>query len=83
MVCLSVILELVKKGDAKIIRLIKIIIIIIIVILFIYLFIYLFILPFLTYNDQKRIKLLRTVPTIVIAHTFCASQDIRIFYSWC
>ena len=42
MVCLSVILELVKKGDAKIIRLIKIIIIIIIVILFIYLFIYLY-----------------------------------------
>ena len=26
---------------------------------------------------------LRTVPTIVIAHTFCASRDGRISYGWC
>ena len=26
---------------------------------------------------------LRTVPTIVIAHTFCASQDTRISYQLC
>ena len=26
---------------------------------------------------------LRTVPTIVIAHTFCASRDTRISYQWC
>ena len=25
---------------------------------------------------------LRTVLTIVIAHTFCASRDTRIFYGW-
>ena len=25
---------------------------------------------------------LRTVPTIVIAHTFCASRDTRISYRW-
>ena len=28
-------------------------------------------------------KYLRTVPTIVIAHTFCASPDTRISYRWC
>ena len=28
-------------------------------------------------------RLLRTVPTIVIAHTFCASRDTRISYCWC
>ena len=27
--------------------------------------------------------LLRTVPTIVIAHALCASQDTRISYGWC
>ena len=26
---------------------------------------------------------LRTVPTIVIAHTFCASRDTRVSYRWC
>ena len=26
---------------------------------------------------------LRTVPTIVTAHTFCASQDTRVSYGWC
>ena len=26
---------------------------------------------------------LRTVPTFVTAHTFCASQDTRISYGWC
>ena len=28
------------------------------------------------------LALLRTVPTIVIAHTFCASRDARISYGW-
>ena len=28
-------------------------------------------------------RVLRTVPTIVIAHTFCASRDTRISYGWC
>ena len=26
---------------------------------------------------------LRTVPAIVIAHTFCASQDTRVSYRYC
>ena len=26
---------------------------------------------------------LRTVPTIVTAQTFCASQDTRVSYGWC
>ena len=26
---------------------------------------------------------LRTVPTIVTAHTFCASRDTRVSYGWC
>ena len=30
-----------------------------------------------------KLKKLRTVPTIVIAHTFCASRDNRICYRWC
>ena len=25
----------------------------------------------------------RTVPTIVTAHTFCASRDARVSYGWC
>ena len=25
---------------------------------------------------------LRTVPTIVTAHTFCASRDTRVSYGW-
>ena len=49
----------------------------------------------LTWNDHvteitkkasKRLYFLtqlRTVPTIVIAHTFCASRDTRIFYRRC
>ena len=28
-------------------------------------------------------RLVRTMPTIVIAHTFCASRDTRISYGWC
>ena len=28
----------------------------------------------------REMSLLRTVPTIVIAHTFCASRDTRISY---
>ena len=27
--------------------------------------------------------LLRTVPTFVTTHTFCASQDTRVSYGWC
>ena len=27
--------------------------------------------------------ILRTVPTIVTAHTFCASRDTRVSYRWC
>ena len=27
--------------------------------------------------------LLRTVPTFVTAHTFCASGDTLVFYGWC
>ena len=27
--------------------------------------------------------ILRTVPTIVTAHTFCASGDTRVSYGWC
>ena len=27
--------------------------------------------------------ILRTVPTIVTAHTFCASRDTRVSYEWC
>ena len=30
----------------------------------------------------KRSSRYRTVPTIVIARTFCASRDIRISYGW-
>ena len=26
---------------------------------------------------------LRTVPTIVTAHTLCASRDTRVSYGWC
>ena len=32
---------------------------------------------------KLRIMMLRTVPTIVIAHTFCASPDTRISYRRC
>ena len=28
-------------------------------------------------------KPLRTVPTFVTAHTFCASRDTRFSYGWC
>ena len=27
--------------------------------------------------------ILRTVPTIVTAHTFCASRNTRVSYGWC
>ena len=27
--------------------------------------------------------ILRTVPTIVTAHTFCVSRDTRVSYGWC
>ena len=33
--------------------------------------------------DLGPIATLRTVPTIVIAHTFCASPDTRISYRQC
>ena len=28
-------------------------------------------------------NLLRAVPTIVTAHTFCAPRDTRVSYGWC
>ena len=31
-------------------------------------------------SRSTRLSMLRTVPTIVIAHTFCASRDTRISY---
>ena len=36
-------------------------------------------------NQFSHISLpdLRTVPTIVTAHTFCASLDARVSYRWC
>ena len=33
--------------------------------------------------DKGPARALRTVPIIVTAHTFCASQDTRVFYGWC
>ena len=33
--------------------------------------------------DSINIFALRTVPTFVTAHTFCASWDTRISYGWC
>ena len=32
---------------------------------------------------QDFVKKLRTVPTFVTAHTFCASRDTRVSYGWC
>ena len=39
----------------------------------------------LCFDENKRLILdqLRTVPTIVTAHTFCASPDTRISYRQC
>ena len=34
-------------------------------------------------GERHKTMGLRTVPTIVIAHTFCASPDTRISYGWC
>ena len=31
-------------------------------------------------NTYEEANILRTVPTIVIAHTFCASRDTRVSY---
>ena len=36
-----------------------------------------------TFQNLEKETILRTVPTIVIAHTFCASRDARIPYGWC
>ena len=36
-----------------------------------------------TSRENTLLGSLRTVPTIVIAHTFCASPDTRISYGWC
>ena len=38
--------------------------------------------PYIKDAFQRR-KLLRTVPTFVTAHTFCASRDTRVSYGWC
>jgi len=35
------------------------------------------------YEKNNKQTVLRTVPTIVIAHTFCASPDTRISYRQC
>ena len=32
---------------------------------------------------MSRMHVLRTVPTFVTAHTFCASRDTRASYGWC
>ena len=34
-------------------------------------------------HDYQTLLNLRTVPTIVTAHTFCASRDTRVSYGWC
>ena len=34
-------------------------------------------------QTQLVFNVLRTVPTIVTAHTFCASRDTRVSYGWC
>ena len=34
-------------------------------------------------DRNQVIRSLRTVPTIVTAHTFCASRDTRVSYGWC
>ena len=34
-------------------------------------------------KDMRSLDVLKTVPTIVIAHTFCASPDTRISYRQC
>ena len=34
-------------------------------------------------KTSKICHILRTVPTIVIAHTFCASRDTRVSFRWC
>ena len=34
-------------------------------------------------NLKRKLTILRTMPTIVIAHTFCASRDTRISYRRC
>ena len=38
---------------------------------------------FVAFSLTNASYILRTVPTIVIAHTFCASPDTRVFYRWC
>ena len=35
------------------------------------------------FNTVSKIIFLRTVPTFVTAHTFCASRDTRVSYGWC
>ena len=34
-------------------------------------------------GNRGYIDKLRTVPTIVTAHTFCASRYTRVSYGWC
>ena len=35
------------------------------------------------YLKHFSVSALRTVPTFVTAHTFCASGDTRVSYGWC
>ena len=37
---------------------------------------------YFTFHNGKKI-VLKTVPTIVIAHMFCAPRDTRVSYRWC
>ena len=34
-------------------------------------------------REQRSDQNLRTVPTFVTAHTFCASRDTQVSYGWC
>ena len=36
-----------------------------------------------TQRGNRQQSVLRTVPSIVTAHTFCASRDTRVSYGWC
>ena len=37
----------------------------------------------MTQERFSNLTILRTVPTIVTAHTFCALRDTRVSYGWC
>ena len=39
--------------------------------------------PLADYLYIRAVAVLRTVPTFVSAHTFCASRDTRVSFGWC